>query len=76
MGSRPADRCAGGFLSTRSWVLVLGMMLAGQVLRASPMPRADIGFLYVAVGSGLVFSSRIVWRVWWACRSPQSIPIR
>lgn len=74
--SRPSDRCAAGFFSTRSWLLVLGMMLTGQLLRASPMPRADIGFLYVAVGSGLVFSSRIIWRVWWTCRGPQSIPIR
>lgn len=76
VASRPLDRCAGGFFSTRSWLLVLGMMLAGQLLRASPLPRADIGFLYVAVGSGLVFSSRIIWRVWWTCRHPRTIPAR
>jgi hypothetical protein len=50
-----------GFLSARTWAVVAAMMLTGQVLRASPIPRADIGFVYVAVGSALVLASRTMW---------------
>jgi len=53
------------FFSGRSWALVLAMMVTGQLLRASPLPRADLGFLYVAAGSALLISSRSIWRVWW-----------
>ncbi len=62
-------RCALGFLSTGGWILVACMMVAGRLLRASPLPRADIGFLYVAVGSGLLVASRTLWRRWWAERA-------
>jgi hypothetical protein len=50
-----------GFLSGRTWAVVAAMMLTGQILRASPIPRADIGFVYVAVGSALVLASRKMW---------------
>jgi hypothetical protein len=76
VASRPADACAGGFFSTKSWLLVIGMMATGQVLRASPLPRADIGFLYVAVGTALLFSSRHIWRAWWMGRDRQTVPVR
>ncbi len=66
--ARGATRCALGFLSVRSWLLVAGMMVAGRLLRASPLPRADLGFLYVAVGSGLLVGSRTLWRRWWLLR--------
>lgn len=62
--TRGDDHCVGGFFSPASWGLILGMMLLGQVLRASPVPRADVGFLYVAVGSALLISSRMLWREW------------
>jgi hypothetical protein len=70
------DACAGGFFSARSWLLIVGMMLAGQLLRASPLPRADIGFLYVAVGTALLFSSRHIWRAWWMGRSRAGVTYR
>ncbi|MHB0980042.1 MAG: hypothetical protein ACYC5Q_08250 [Thermoleophilia bacterium] len=62
--TRGDDHCVGGFFSPASWGLIVGMMLLGQVLRASPVPRADVGFLYVAVGSALLISSRMLWREW------------
>ncbi|GAB4249322.1 MAG: hypothetical protein Kow00122_06800 [Thermoleophilia bacterium] len=65
---RGDSRCLGGFFSTRTWAVVAGMMLTGQVLRATPLPRADIGFLYAAVGSALLVSSRVLWRAWWGAR--------
>ncbi len=62
--TRGDDHCVGGFFSPTSWALIVGMMLLGQVLRASPVPRADVGFLYVAVGSALLISSRMLWKEW------------
>lgn len=65
---RGGDYCAGGFFSVWSWGAIILMIVLGQVLRISPVPPADVGFVYVAVGSGLLISSRILWRVWWGMR--------
>lgn len=62
--SRGDGRCVGGFLSLRSWALVLLMVVAGRLLRGSHVARSLIGTLYLAVGTGLVLSSRIAWRAW------------
>ena len=61
---RGEDRCVGGFLSPRIWILVLGMMLLGRLLRTIGLPRPLLGLIYAAVGTGLLFSSRIIWRAW------------
>jgi hypothetical protein len=66
--ARGASRCALGFLSAKSWLLVLGMMIFGRLLRASSLPHAHIGFLYLAVGTGLLVGSRTLWRHWWMLR--------
>lgn len=66
--SRGDGRHVLGLFSTRMWAVAGGMMLFGQVLRATPLPRADIGFLYVAIGAGLLFASRNMWRAWWDLR--------
>ncbi|MBU2601643.1 MAG: hypothetical protein KKA32_05675 [Actinobacteria bacterium] len=66
--TRGDDHCLGGFFSASSWLAIVGMIVLGQVLRASPIPRADVGFLYVAVGSGLLMSSRTFWAAWWRLR--------
>jgi hypothetical protein len=76
VAERPLDACAGGFFSVKSWLLIVGMMLTGQVLRLSPLPRADIGFLYVAIGAALLFSSRHLWRAWWMGRSEAGVTVR
>ncbi|HZK49482.1 MAG TPA: hypothetical protein VFD74_07780 [Thermoleophilia bacterium] len=65
---RGDSHCVGGFFSPLSWALVVGMMVLGQVLRASPLPRADVGFLYVAVGAALLTSSRKFWKEWFLLR--------
>lgn len=62
--TRGDDHCVGGFFSPVSWALIAGMMVLGQVLRASPLPRAGVGFLYVTVGSALLVSSRLLWKEW------------
>ena len=62
--SRGDGRCIGGFMSARSWALVVVMMLAGRLLRGSDVTRALLGVLYLAVGTGLLLSSRIAWLAW------------
>jgi len=61
---RGEGRCVGGFLSPRIWILVLGMMLLGRLLRTIGLPRPILGLSYAAVGTGLLFSSRVIWRAW------------
>ncbi|UCD76236.1 MAG: hypothetical protein JSV91_04795, partial [Phycisphaerales bacterium] len=51
---RGDGRCLGGFLSWRTWLLVLVMMAAGFTLRHSHIHSAILGTVYAAVGSALV----------------------
>ena len=60
--SRGEDRCFGGFLSPRVWILVIGMMLLGRILRTIGLSKPILGLIYAAVGIGLLFSSRLIWR--------------
>jgi hypothetical protein len=60
---RGEGRCLGGLLSVGSWGLVLAMILLGRILRHF-LPPAVAGVLYCAVGTGLLFSSRIPWLAW------------
>ena len=53
--------CLGGIYSWKTWVLVAGMIVLGKLLRASPLPLWLVGSIYVAVGWGLLWSSRKVW---------------
>ena len=70
IAERGEGRCVGGFLSLRSWGLVLGMVLAGRLLRKGLLPPAAAGTLYVAIGAGLLLSSRLAWQAWrLSCRS-------
>ena len=62
--SRGEDRCFGGFLSWRVWILVMGMMLLGRILRTIGLPKPILGLIYGAVGIGLLCSSRLIWRAW------------
>ena len=61
-------RCIGGFLSWRTWLLVLAMILAGRLLRASPLPVPIRGVLYAAIGVALLTASRLLWARWHATR--------
>lgn len=54
-----------GFFSLKSWGLIAVMMGSGIALRHSSIPKYDLGFLYVAVGSALLFASRTMWQVWY-----------
>ena len=60
--SRGEDRCFGGFLSPLVWIIVIGMMLLGRILRTIGLPKPILGLIYGAVGIGLLYSSRLIWR--------------
>lgn len=62
--SREGDRCLGGFLSLKSWGMILLMVFLGMSLRVSPLPGVLVWGVYVAVGVGLFFSSRLFWKEW------------
>lgn len=66
-----------GLFSLRMWTVALSMMALGQLLRHTELPRADLGFAYVAVGAGLLFASRNMWSAWWQLRNggPGSVGI-
>jgi hypothetical protein len=68
--SRGDGRCLGGFLSLRTWGLVILMMAAGRLLRGSPA-HAIVGPLYIAAGTALCLSSRLSWRAWRESRNRQ-----
>lgn len=59
--ARGGGKCAGGFFSPKSWGLVAAMILFGRLLRSSPLPGGLVWGVYVAIGAGLLFSSRIFW---------------
>lgn len=65
IGEMGEGHCAGGFLSLRSWILVAAMILLGRLLRTGLLPVAAVGTLYVAIGTGLLVSSRLVLSSWW-----------
>jgi hypothetical protein len=61
--ARGDGRCLGGFLSWRTWGLVVLMMAAGRVLRGT-FARGIVGPLYIVVGCALILSSRNSLRAW------------
>jgi len=62
------NTCIGAVYSWKTWLLVIAMMLFGLIVRSSPISRDLIGFICVAIGWSLVWSSRFAWRTWYASR--------
>ncbi len=60
--------CIGGVYSWKMWGLVVCMMLFGRFLRTSGISPALVGCVYLAVGAGLFFSSRLLWQKWQSLR--------
>jgi hypothetical protein len=67
---RGDERCLGGFVSWRTWLFIIAMMLGGQLLRRSPIPVAILGLVYATVGSALVLASLALWQIWRRARQP------
>lgn len=68
--SRPV--CLGGLFSVRNWALILVMSFFGRTLGAIPMNALLKTGIYVMVGSGLAFSSRLMWKAW---KKPLPFPL-
>ena len=64
IGAKPSRACLGGLFSVRNWALIAVMIVFGRTLGALPLDAAIKTGLYVMVGSGLAFSSRLLWRAW------------
>ncbi len=66
--SRGRERCAGGFLSWRTWLLVAAMMAGGHALRLTMIPRPVLGVLYVTIAVGLSMGAVAYARAALSCR--------
>ncbi len=58
------NTCIGAVYSVKTWLMVLVMIASGFVLRNSSLPAHYLGLLYVAIGWGLLLSSRHAWFTW------------
>lgn len=58
---RDRGKCAGGFFSWQSWLVVIAMMALGHALRLTATPRPILGALYVAIATGLLIAGRLYW---------------
>jgi len=64
IGANPSRACLGGLFSLRNWALIGVMIVFGRTLGALPLNAAIKTGLYVMVGSGLAYSSRLMWTAW------------
>ncbi|BCL60156.1 hypothetical protein DGMP_08490 [Desulfomarina profundi] len=58
------NTCFGAVYSIKTWVLVVGMIAMGIALRRSSLPPELLSFIYITIGWGLLFSSRLAWFAW------------
>ncbi|MBU4524092.1 MAG: hypothetical protein KUA37_19255 [Desulfomicrobium sp.] len=72
IGAKPSRACLGGLFSVRNWLLIAVMIVFGRTLGVLPLDAAIKTGLYVMVGSGLVYSSRLIWNAW--KNSPADLP--
>lgn len=64
IGGKPCRACLGGLFSVRNWLLIAVMIIFGRTLSVLPIEAGIKTGLYVMVGSGLAYSSRLLWRAW------------
>ncbi|MCJ7582244.1 MAG: hypothetical protein MUP98_17155 [Candidatus Aminicenantes bacterium] len=62
--ARGDGRCLGGFLSVKTWLLVIVMMTSGIILRHSSVPHPILGLIYSAVGTALLVGSLRIWKAY------------
>lgn len=56
--------CIGAAYSWKTWLLILFMILLGRFIRQAGLSLPLIGFLYLAIGWALLWSSRVIWQHW------------
>jgi hypothetical protein len=64
IGKFADNTCIGAVYAWKTWLLVLGMMATGILVRTLGLPPSLVGTVCVAVGWALIFSSRYGWRSW------------
>ena len=64
IGAKPSRACLGGLFSVRNWLLIAVMIVFGRTLGALPLDASIKTGLYVMVGCGLAYSSRLLWTAW------------
>lgn len=64
IGNKPARACLGGLFSAKNWALIVVMAAFGRIIGALPFDALLKTGIYVMVGSGLAFSSRLMWAAW------------
>lgn len=53
--------CIFAFQAMQSYLIIIGMVTLGILLRLSPLPRELLGVIYLAIGSGLMYASGEYW---------------
>ncbi|GAB1408911.1 hypothetical protein MASR1M90_00650 [Desulfovibrionales bacterium] len=56
--------CLGGLFSVRNWALIGLMMLLGKAMVWVSVPLEWKALVSLLVGSGLAYSSRLMWAAW------------
>jgi hypothetical protein len=64
IGRKPRRACLGGLFSIRNWALILVMAVFGRILGTLPLASPLKTAIYVTIGSGLLYSSRLMWTAW------------
>jgi hypothetical protein len=64
IGLKPHNACLGGLFSFRNWILILLMIVLGRIVGESHLSGTLTTCIYVMLGSGLAFSSRLMWSAW------------
>ncbi len=67
--ARQDGSCLGGVYSWRMWGFIVLMMLLGRLLRTSGLSDWVVGMVYLAVGTALFWSSRLLWQQWLATKA-------
>lgn len=57
--------CLGAVFSKKTWLLIICMSSMGMVLRFANVSVVIMGGLCIAIGIGLLFSSRHAWHGWY-----------
>ena len=53
--------CVFAFQAAFSYILIVGMITLGILLRLSPIPREYLAIVYLAIGVGLLYASVQYW---------------
>ena len=61
---KPYNACLGGLFSLRNWGIIFGMAFFGKLIAKFSINVALKTTIYIMVGSGLGYSSRLLWKAW------------